>query len=777
MASYEDSYKSQLQGVSQQIARERLDGQVSAQDNMLSDTVTNLRRRPGAAFAYSIAVAGATEDTILAWDTDLGGEQVQVILNTSNGVLRVLNSAYTVLATTAASAYLTTADVNDIQVATVGDEFFLVNTKKVPAAGASVGGIDPKDRGFFYVKTGAFSKAYEVRVQCSAGGFTALYTTPNGTAAGDAALSTPEYIAGQLHAQITGAFGGSLGITRDNSFVYLQSANLACTTPSGANYVVASGSSYIRQEADLPSRLPSGADGYIVSTGELKALRYYKYAHSKLAWLESGSFSSPITIPTAMPISLTKIGAVWTVLSTAFEGRFAGDSDTNPDPAFLTRGITGMSSYQGRLVLLAGSMVCMSASSKPRRFYRSTVTTIIDSDCIEVGASAASSAAYKYAVQFQKDLLLFSSKYQAVVPGGNTAITPRTAAVVVTSTYDSDMTSKPTPVGRTLMYSASRSKDFFGMMEMLPSQQTDAMYTSFDSTAHIPKYMAGRCRFGVSSSVANMVLFSPTTDRYSLIIHEYTWQEDKKVQQAWHKWTFKYKVAAAYFSGQAVHILFVKNGYLVACTIDPRAGLLTAGAQAKPFLDMSVFATVTARTVAYPAWISLFDSTALPDLKLSVSTGPLAGEEVGFTTDGTVMTTVLSFPTGEVAIGFPYVSTFSPTAPMVKDANGVKISSNKMTVLRFAVGTNNSAQYQVAVSDNAMAADPDAVGVLYFSSSELVLGEARTGGDSVAIVPCRTAADSTSLIISTGGVGELNMVSLEYVARYHEKIKRATKVA
>ena len=36
-----------LQGVSQQIPRERLQGQLTTQRNMLSDLVTGIRRRPG----------------------------------------------------------------------------------------------------------------------------------------------------------------------------------------------------------------------------------------------------------------------------------------------------------------------------------------------------------------------------------------------------------------------------------------------------------------------------------------------------------------------------------------------------------------------------------------------------------------------------------------------------------------------------------------------------------------------------------------------------------
>jgi hypothetical protein len=475
-----------------------------------------------------------------------------------------------------------------------------------------------------------------------------------------------------------------------------------------------------------------------------------------------------------MPVSVTYTNGVWSLQATAFEGRLAGDADSNPDPEFLSRGITGMGNFQQRLVLLAGSLVYMSASNKPRRFYRSTVTALIDSDCIGVGAAAASSATYKYAVPFGKDLLLYSEKYQALVPGNNVAITPRTAAVLVTSTYSSDLTSKPVTCGRSVMYSAARSRDFFGMLEQMPSTTLEAQYNSYDSTAHLPKYMSGRCRFSVSSSVANMVLVCPTNDRQSLLVHEYTWERDDKVQSAWHKWTFPYPVANAYFSGQTIHVLFVQNGWLVGCTIDPRSGNSTSSAERLGKLDMCAFVDVLDHKVPLPEWMTLFDPAVTSKIKLSVSTGTMAGEPVGCSVVDGKLVTDLSFVNGRVAFGIPYKSLVAPTPPMRKDHNGVKISTNKMNILRFMIGTNNSSEYDVEIADTTIDADGvQQVGTLTYSSRELALDAPRVGSDSVAVVPARTNADGTVLVISTGGVGEMNIVSLEFAARTHDKIKRA----
>lgn len=778
MSAFEDSYKSQLQGVSQQIARERLDGQVTAQENMLSDAVTNLRRRPGAAYAYDLSLPTATEDTILAWNTDLSGVQCHVVLNTANGQITILDALYSVLASLPACAYLTTNNTGNIQVATVGDEFFLLNTAKIPALGPPTNELASPNRGFFYVKAGAFGKSYDITVSTSTGSNTYTYITPSGANAGDAASSTPEAIAAKLAEYVDADVATDVFANVDGPYVYVgtvASNTLVLSTGAGNGHMIASGAGYVRQESDLPTRLPPDAHTYIVSTGDANAPRYYKYNKFKLAWLECGNYLAPTTLEN-MPVSVSKVDDVWTLDQSPFEGRLAGDDISNPNPPFAGRGITGMSNYQGRLVLLSGSYVNFSAATLPRRFYRSTVVSLLDSDAISVGAASASSAAYRYAVPFGKDLLLFSEKYQAVVPGYNTAITPRTASVLVTSTYESDMTSKPVPCGRTLMYAAPRSRDFFGLLEMAPSQALDASYTTYDSTAHLPKYMAGRCRFSVASPAANMVLFSPTNDRYALIVHEYTWQGEQKIQQAWHRWSFKYKVAAAYFAGQVIHVLFVKNGRLVACTIDPRSGSTTASADRLAKLDMSSFADVTDHVVAVPAWLSAFDPTCLPSLRLSVASGALAGEPVGCSEVGGTLRTDLSYPNGRVAVGFPFLSLVSPTPPMKKDSNGVKISSNKLTVLRFMLGTRDSSEYLVSIGDaSAPAESSNETGTLYYSSPELALGVARTAGDSVAVIPARTNANSTSLVISTDGTGELNIVSLEFVARYNEKINRVRR--
>ena len=423
---------------------------------------------------------------------------------------------------------------------------------------------------------------------------------------------------------------------------------------------------------------------------------------------------------------------------------------------------------------MSGPLVSLSASNKPRQFFRSTVSSLLNSDAIEVGAGLNSAAAYEWAIPFQKDLVLFSRTYQAVIPSGNSAVTPATATVVPTSAHETDTTSSPITLGRTLMYCTPKSEDFFGAMEMIPSNYTDSQYVSQDSTPHLPKYMGGRCRFAVSSGVASLALFSPSGDPYSLMVHEYHWDGDNKVQQAWHQWTFEYPIACAYFASDVVVLAFIQNGNIVLGTVDPRAGALNASSERRPFLDLNVSASIVDNTVTIPAWMLSFDPLIRDKLKLVLVTGALAGEEVGFVNGATAntLTTVPSHPSGTVGIGIPYYSGVIPSPPVVKDYNDQTIHSGKATLQRYMVGTKNSSEFTVNVTDAYSTGEDLAVPTLSWSSPELELGRGLYADTSISIVPCRTDLRSTAMEVSTEGTGELNITSLEYVAKYHPKIKR-----
>lgn len=773
MGTYEDSHKSLLQGVSQQIPQARIPGQHTAQDNMLSDPVTGLRRRPGTALAFSTALTSSV-NKLSAWYTEVSSRNVHVIVNCQDGSVRVLDELYSQVASLAGGSYLTASDSSKIQAAAINGELFLVNTEKQPATVAPTITVPVAARGYAFIKAGAFSKAFELQVVVNGATYTATYTTPDGSTAGDAALATTEYVMTQLVTQLTGTPG--LSLYQDKSYLYLQATStLAVNSSSGSTYIGVSKVNFTSQESDLPARLPSQAGGFIMRVGDLSSPKYFKYSSTEQAWLESGDENSPTGF-TNMPMRLV-YDSSWQLTSPTFEGRLAGDDDSNEVPPFVKFGITGIAAYQGRLVLLAGPQVSLSGSNNPYRFFRSTVTSLVDDDPIHVGSSAATSSAFRHAVAFNKDLLLFSQKYQAVMPAGNAAITPRTATVVLTSEYSSDVASKPVAVGRSVLYPVPLSSEYFGCMEMLPSDYTDAQYTSYEATAHIPRYMRGSCVAAAASTVSNIALFLPSANRKSLVAYVYQWSGAEKVQQSWSTWYFPLDIATVYFSKDVLNIVFYSAGQLLIGTLDTKASSYQSQG-IRPLADLYWYATAdSSGKFALPSAVaaqgtfagSVFAAEAGED-------SDLRGELVSYTQQSNDLYVDSAWldETNKFVAGYPYRSAFVPTVPMVLDYNGNRVETNKLTLLRYYISTRDSSGFKVLVKDNRYEADPEPLDVatLFFESAELELGQSPIAGETSAVVPCRTDAKSTSVYIYTDGARELNITGLEFACRYHQKIGR-----
>ena len=86
MAVREGTYKSLLQGVSQQTPQERADGQLGSQLNMLSDPVTALRRRGGIKLH---AVLNDLDKSSYIRMTELLGDTYITVIDTAKGSLSV----------------------------------------------------------------------------------------------------------------------------------------------------------------------------------------------------------------------------------------------------------------------------------------------------------------------------------------------------------------------------------------------------------------------------------------------------------------------------------------------------------------------------------------------------------------------------------------------------------------------------------------------------------------------------------------------------------------
>ena len=775
---FEGSYTSLLFGVSQQAVQDRLPGQLSLQENMTSDPVAGLRRR---APVEALAAIGTYTDLnkVKQYNTDIAGTSVSIIVDTGAGNIRVVSDITGELLATLPNAYLVSPVASDIRFATLDSVVWICNVDQLPTLAPHPDQTtypNPDRHGFFYINAGTYSKQFSVTItnRINNATDTVSYSTPSGSDPTHAAQATPEYIAGQLVAAINANWGPfNVTAVQDGAYVHIVSttADVTLSTTSGSTYVRTSNAMSIRDVAELPARLPIGANNLICATGSGKVKVYYRWDFARALWTEDAAWGSMQTV-TNTPLRLEVVSNVWTLTQPTFERRAAGNAETNQNFKFLSEGITGMCAFQGRLGLLSNEYINLSASGNPLRFFRSTMATLNDDDPIEVAAQGTLTTPYEHAVNFNKDLIMFSKRYQGIVPGGS-AVTPRTANVALMTQYEVDTNAAPVATGRSVFFGAPRSLGFVGVHEMVPSAYADSQYVADDVTNHIPRYIEGPWRFLASSATSNILVGGIAGDMQTLIVHEYTWSGNEKVHHAWHKWVLDWPFVDAYFSGDVLLLLLGVEGTLVLCKLDLQRGAGVAG----PETGRLDYSTEVACTVAGKVTIPRFVSNMGTDLRAFKTVGEDAylGQAITDKVVGPVWVEV-QIPEAQVGdryiLGYPYESRFVPSPPVIKDRKEVAITTSRAIIHKYAVSLYNSGQFEYLLTDRARSTPigMDTTPQRLFAGN-IAAGQPMVDSATVTI-PARLDMRTVNFEMRTSDYYDMNVLSIEYGYKFNQRHRR-----
>lgn len=773
-SSLEGAYKSLLQGVSQQVPRLRLDGQVSMQENMLADPVTSLRRRPGTPLTTSHNFGTVTSTNLYTQFVERGTDGRTLVINTSTGSWWVLDKdAATILKSGQDDYFIASDGAASIQSTAVSGETFVVNIQQAPVTVASTTKRDPSTTGWYFTKVGAFDKDYTLTVTRAGSSQTFTYHTPASTDDDAVALTQPVYITTQLYNKLTAA---GIEVYQQDMYLYIAgAAEVIVSSTSGTSYVGYSGHHNVSLITDLPAIVPAAGDGILTSVGtDANALTWYRWEQSTTSWVEDSSYGSPAALRN-MPRVLS---ASDTLDAPDFEGRLAGDDITNEIPTFLDQGvITGMATYQGRLVLLSGAFITMSKSGNPYRFYRSTVTELQNSDRIDIGIGSSQNSTLRRGIQFNRDLVLFGDAVQAVVSGGGSILTPSTAAISLTSEESCVSKIAPIQAGQTVLYPFKRSSGHSGMLELIPSQYTSSQYVSQDATGHIPEYIAGDIRHTAASNVVSMAVFTASGDTTAVYVHEYQWGSDGKLQAAWHRWNMPLPVASLHFAREKLVVLMLDGATVRLAVIDAREGYDNQTSSELPYLDLYSKATVTNGRFDLPEQLRTLVAAGA-SLGMAFATGTMATEEAGISNvdkSSWICTAEIGVPDGDYWVGIKYLSKFTPTPPLLKDDNGKEIGAGHVRLVRMEVAVRNTGMFNANVKD--VRTDVDNTGDytgLFLNSPELVPNYPLIILQANVIVPCRTLADTTEVTFSTDGTHDMNLLDISYLLRYNQRRRRVS---
>ena len=519
-----------IQGISQQPDSARYAGQCTEQENAMSSVLEGLVKRPPAEFLGKLFdYTGVTENEALDKafirfiDRDDQEKYVVIISSDNLRIFRIPDAStsqaseasiefggttYTTGVPLSSVPYLASSFGNqDINSLTIGDTTILVNRTKTVAKGAAQTPARPK-KAVVFVKQVDFKKQYKVNVDDNGTIVNGSYTTLDNT---DSAHTKSSLIINDLATDL-----GNRGFALDSAHlgIHLAFENAKVTIDDDLS---GDGLGIFYKEVNSISDLPVYCiDGMIVKIkgdAELNEDDYYvKFEvnegenksnawvsstskHGNGSWVETAAPVIRDEITVNVPLVLRNTSSnTFELENMEFTDRVVGDDDTNPFPSFVGANIENVFLFKGRLGFLSQDAVIFSESGfgpldgdkQTFNFFRTTVTTLLDSDPIDVRVSNKSVTNLRSAQPLQENLLIFSDVAQFKL-NGTDLLTPKTVSITQVTSYESQISVEPLPLGSNLYFPFTKGKST-GLREYAVNPVT-ASHEAFDTTQHVPSYI------------------------------------------------------------------------------------------------------------------------------------------------------------------------------------------------------------------------------------------------------------------------------------------------
>ena len=491
--------------------------------------------------------------------------------------------------------------------------------------------------------------------------------------------------------------------------------------------------------SDLPTSCKNGLKIKIRGDIESAADDYYVQfetndagAFGEGSWVETNGFGVTTSIDnTTMPYELINTSLNRFDLSPmAFGRRTVGDDSSNPMPSFVGKTINNIFLYKNRLGFLLEDTVVFSEAglgvvvdgSVEYNFFRTTTTTTLDSDPIDVTLSSGKVTNLQHAVGFQENLILFSTNGQFALQSSD-LLTADSVSINPITNFEHSTSVAPAAVGSYIYFPFNRGS-YTGIREFTVNSTTDN-YDAQEITEHVPTYVPNDLNTLVGNSSEDILIgFAPSTPK-TLYIYKYFWSGTKKLLSSWSKFTFPFEVRGVDILEGTAYIIAVKEGKTHLLTMPLQSGIKDTGTNYTTYLDMRTKHTPTAVSIngtfeqSGDGWQQNFSG---------------AQQGLSFTSKGAEIDTDLHQGNGVVylqrnsvmTIGTTYKLTYTITEATNADIRlqngaGSNNAPDQVFYLQNTVGTHT--QYFTKVTNSALIIRAHAGQVTF---SELKLEEATT---------------------------------------------------
>ena len=264
---------------------------------------------------------------------------------------------------------------------------------------------------------------------------------------------------------------------------------------------------------------------------------------------------------TTLPITLKLVNKNTFVLEEMpLTERLAGDEVTNPNPSVDTLPLTDIFLFKDRLGFIAENNVLLTESGigpvdngiLTYNFFRSTVTTSLDSERIDLAVTSTKTVELERALPIQDRLLLFANGQQFVFRGGD-ILTGATAEASPTTSFDMDDKLKPFAIGESLLFSFSRSP-YAGIREYIVDIDAE-VYLGPEITEQIPRLLPSDIHIGAGSTTERVAAFVSPSRPNEMWVNSSHVSNNQKVLNSWGRHNFPLTIRGLNFDESTLNIV------------------------------------------------------------------------------------------------------------------------------------------------------------------------------------------------------------------------------
>ena len=587
---------------------------------------------------------------------------------------------------------------------------------------------------------------------------------------------------------------------------------------------------------DLPLFAKNGFRVKVRGDGDLAADDYYvefktddeNQSIGPGSWIETVAPDTLLNYKeTSLPLFITNTGLNKFELGHLKTApRSVGDEISNPFASFSDQTIQNSVFFKNRLGFVCGSNVILSEAGLGRvndkgifeyNFGRTTVTTLLDSDPIDVIVESNRVTEITAAAASQENLILFSTNGQFVLKGED-LLTPRTVSVKPITNFEYNNETDPVSVGSYIYYSFDLGNNT-GIREFSLNKTTD-VYESNEITEQVPRYIPKDITYFSGSLSENLLGILSKDEDQTLYMYRYFFSENKKVLSSWFKWDFGVNIKGFEFIDSTLYMIVsdtvTDETYIVNLPLNfdgEDEGLATYTGTGSSFsktitttpnddvthLDMRVPAVIYNDQIRFPTYTSGSTRPLRSNiLNFSVSSGgstssqitpyyatsdivvysdrgihiPVTITTIGNNTLLTVTNTGVWDDNTSVWVGFKFTSSYTFSEQIFKAQAGQARTPNaaaKQFIKNLSLYHTNTSDYKIKVTPDKRAQYTNEFPESFTGAGSSLRTELK---DGFFRAPVFTSSENVEIVLENDGAKPSNLQSAEFETFVHTRSSR-----